>query len=88
LVFILLFSHIKRELDTIAAHAPPTIQDWIYTPENFPFENKEYNALDVVNLDVDDVRSLLSVGSNPEVDKNSLDIQEETSEKKNNVAPV
>ncbi|CAG8677974.1 uncharacterized protein OCT59_006316 [Rhizophagus irregularis] len=82
-------SHIKRELDTIAAHPPPTIQDWIYTPENLPFENKEINALDVANLDIDDVRSLLSVGSNPEIGRDSFDVQEgegETSEKnKNNV---
>ncbi|GBB89200.1 hypothetical protein RclHR1_01590005 [Rhizophagus clarus] len=84
-------THLKRELDTIAAHAPPTIQDWIYAPENFPFEDKNVSALDVNNLDVDEVRSLLSVGSNPENGKSSLDIQEvvgETSEEKTNSVTV
>ncbi|RIA81592.1 Bestrophin, RFP-TM, chloride channel-domain-containing protein [Glomus cerebriforme] len=78
---------IKRELDTIAAHPPPTIQDWIYTPANFPFENKEINALEVANLELDEVRSLLSVRTNAEDGKNSLEIQEveETSEEKKNI---
>jgi hypothetical protein len=81
----------KVELALITSHAPPTIDDWVYAPENFPFENLGISASDAaVNLNVDDVRSILSVGSNPDAARSSLEIQEEKREnsekKKDNVA--
>ncbi|CAI2168028.1 1395_t:CDS:2 [Funneliformis geosporum] len=53
---------LKRELKAILSHEPPSVNDWIYSKENRPFEkDKDLSALDASKLQVDDVRSLLSI---------------------------
>ncbi|CAG8762808.1 13035_t:CDS:2, partial [Acaulospora morrowiae] len=52
---------IKLEVSNITSRPPPKVQDWIYSSENHPFENeKNLNAIDARNKDLDEVRSILS----------------------------
>jgi len=68
-----LFSILKREIDTITSHPPPSVKDWVYAPENRPFENLDITATQAAKLSLDEVRSFLAND-----DKSSLEIQETT----------
>jgi len=57
---------LKRELETITSNKRPTVEDWVYAPENYPFGVEEISAIDARKLSLDEVRSLLSISSNVE----------------------
>nr|CAG8552072.1 13355_t:CDS:2 [Entrophospora candida] len=57
---------IKYELNTIASHPVPTIDDWVFTDENHPFENQRISALDAKHFSTEEVRSLLSINEKNE----------------------
>jgi putative membrane protein len=52
---------IKLELNTIASSPVPSMNDWIFTEENRPFENLDISALEARNLSTEEIRTLLTV---------------------------
>ncbi|GBB85522.1 hypothetical protein RclHR1_12010003 [Rhizophagus clarus] len=80
---------IKRELNVITSRKRPTVDDWVYNPENHPFGREEITASEARKLSIDEVRSLL----HKENERNSIEnnitrdaeaIEEEKDEKDGN----
>lgn len=68
---------IKDELNLITSSAVPSINDWVFTEKNHPFENKDINALEAKDLSTAEVRSLLSLKSEENKNDDSvIDIDE------------
>ena len=73
------FSHcslIIRELDTITANPPPSVDDWIFAPENHPFGPQGVTAEEARKLSLEDVRVLLDTSAQEK--RNSSEIKIET----------
>ena len=58
---------IKRELDRITSNPRPSIESWVYHPENHPFGD-DITGPEAKKLSLDDVRSRLS----SQLNRNSL----------------
>lgn len=67
---------IVRELDTITANPPPSVDDWIFAPENHPFGPQNVTAEEARKLSVEDVRVLLDTSAQEK--RNSSEIRDST----------
>jgi len=68
---------IKDELNLITSSPVPSMNDWVFTEKNHPFENKDINALEAKDLPTAEVRSLLSLKSEENRNDDSvIDIDE------------
>ncbi|CAG8514524.1 7093_t:CDS:2 [Dentiscutata erythropus] len=50
---------LKLELLNIMAHKAPSLDDWVYSSENHPFETDNITATEAKNLNIDEVRNML-----------------------------
>ncbi|KAF0507082.1 UPF0187-domain-containing protein [Gigaspora margarita] len=50
---------LKLELSNLEAHKVPSMDDWVYSTENHPFETDNITAAEAKNLNIDEVRSIL-----------------------------
>ncbi len=51
------------ELNNITSKPIPPVNEWIFTKENVPFESENITALQARDLELDEVKSLLSITS-------------------------
>jgi hypothetical protein len=57
---------LTHELDSLTSKAPPSVDEWVFSPRNHPFHNAQgldLTAQDLRRASLDEVRSLLSVTS-------------------------
>ncbi|CAG8488417.1 17644_t:CDS:2 [Racocetra fulgida] len=50
---------LKLELANMVAHKAPSMNDWVYSSENHPFETDNITATEAKHLNIDEVRSIL-----------------------------